>query len=283
MRLRFLGTAGATVIPGPTCACRVCQEAREKGPPYSRYGPALFVEGVNALFDTPLEISVQLNRAGIARVDHVFYTHWHPDHTAGLRVLEQLSINRQGVGKWQDFHTTPVYLPTRVKQDFEKRLGLMEHLNYLERLKLVEVRELKEGETVQMGGIGMQPVPMTNPSLCAYLLTEGEVRVLCALDDTKDWWPGGELRGVDLAVLETGWFEKDPQGRLIMPSDHPLRQIKSSFEETLQRIERLQPKRTILTHIEEMNARSYDDYLELEQRYARHNLTFAHDGLRVEV
>ena len=32
-----------------------------------------------------------LARAGIGRVDHLFVTHWHPDHCAGLRVVETLS------------------------------------------------------------------------------------------------------------------------------------------------------------------------------------------------
>ena len=40
-----------------------------------------------------------------------------------------------------------------------------------------------------------------------------------------------------------------------------------------------QPKRTIITHIEESDQLSYDDYLVLEKQYA--NLSFAYDGMEI--
>ena len=65
MRIEFLGTAGAVGLPRPTCACRICAEARARGVPYSRNGPALFVHGPDLLIDTPEDIVQSLNRANI--------------------------------------------------------------------------------------------------------------------------------------------------------------------------------------------------------------------------
>lgn len=283
MKLLFLGTGGATLTPRPGCACRVCIKARAKGPPYSRWGPALFVLDENILFDTPDEISTQLTRAGIDRVDHVFYTHWHPDHTGGRRVLEHLNMNWRALPGQQAFRTTPVYLPTRVKQDFEKHLALMAHLKYFEGHKLIAIKEINDRETIRVGKLDVQAIPMANPSLYAYLLTEEKKRVLLALDDTKNWRPTEDLAGADLVVLETGWFEHDPEGNLLLPPGHPVRQFEASFEETLEILKMLKPKRVVLTHIEEVNARSYEDYLELEKQYREYDLRFAYDGLVVEV
>jgi phosphoribosyl 1,2-cyclic phosphate phosphodiesterase len=71
-----------------------------------------------------------------------------------------------------------------------------------------------------------------------------------ALDDTKDWKPGTEFLEPDLLVLETGWFERDPEGRVIVPLGHLVRNVEASFEETLGIIERINPRKAVLTHIE---------------------------------
>ena len=39
----------------------------------------------------------------------------------------------------------------------------------------------------------------------------------------------------------------------------------------------------IATHIEELNGRSYADYLELEKKYKKYWLRFAYDGFRVSL
>jgi phosphoribosyl 1,2-cyclic phosphate phosphodiesterase len=68
LRFEFLGSGGAFPPPRPGCDCRVCREARERGVPYGRGGPSLFVHGPDILFDTPEEIRDLLVRAGVGRV-----------------------------------------------------------------------------------------------------------------------------------------------------------------------------------------------------------------------
>lgn len=55
------------------------------------------------------------------------------------------------------------------------------------------------------------------------------------------------------------------------------------FEETLEKIGIISAGRTILTHIEEIFQRSYDDLRDIETQYRDLNITFAYDGLAVEV
>ncbi|MCK4483071.1 hypothetical protein KAU55_07560, partial [Candidatus Bathyarchaeota archaeon] len=90
MQLAILGSGGSTTVPRPGCQCRVCTEARTRGIPYARSGPSMFILDVNLLFDTPEEISSQLNRNRINMINYVFYTHWHPDHTLGMRIVERM-------------------------------------------------------------------------------------------------------------------------------------------------------------------------------------------------
>src|SRR5258706_5125704 len=89
MRIEILGSGGAMIIPRAMCGCHVCKDASQKNvPPYVRYGPSVFVQDINLLIDPPEEIAVQLNRSRIKKVEAALYSHWHPDHTAGMRIWE---------------------------------------------------------------------------------------------------------------------------------------------------------------------------------------------------
>ncbi len=134
-----------------------------------------------------------------------------------------------------------------------------------------------------MDGLSVRPYTMAQPGLTAYVL-EGESRKLVlALDDTKDWKPGTEFLEPNLLVLETGWFERDPEGRVIVPPGHTIRNEEASFEETLDIIERINPRKAVLTHIEQLWARSCEDYLELEKMHKSYKLQFVYDGLRIKL
>lgn len=68
MEVEFLGSGGAITIPVPGCQCAICVEARAKGIPYARSGPATFVHGPDVLIDTPEEIKEQLNQSQVTHI-----------------------------------------------------------------------------------------------------------------------------------------------------------------------------------------------------------------------
>jgi phosphoribosyl 1,2-cyclic phosphate phosphodiesterase len=280
MEIVFLGSAGAETTPKVGCLCPVCQEARRKGGRFVRNGPSVLLTEASVLFDTPEDVDKSLEREGIHEVRHLVYTHWHPDHTGGRRVLEQLNMD------WLDAkarRVTQVWLPSWVREDFRKRHGLEENLEYFERAGIARIHEVGEGEPFQLDGISVRPFKMPQPGLTAYILERESRRLVFALDDTKDWRPSIEFLEPDLLVLETGWFELDPKGRVIVPPGHLIRNEEASFEETLGIIERINPRKAVLTHIEQLWARSYEDYLELEKKHHAHKLQFAYDGLRIKL
>jgi phosphoribosyl 1,2-cyclic phosphate phosphodiesterase len=53
-------------------------------------------QGARLLIDTPPELRIQLIAAGIDRVDAVFFTHDHADHTHGLDDIRSISNRRDG-------------------------------------------------------------------------------------------------------------------------------------------------------------------------------------------
>lgn len=92
-KLKIIGSGGCVSIPRPCCSCRVCREARAKGFPYARTGASLLIEDGNILIDTPEDINYGLNNGEVQTVECILYTHIDPDHTMGMRVVEQLRMD----------------------------------------------------------------------------------------------------------------------------------------------------------------------------------------------
>ncbi len=285
MKVEILGSGGATVTPRPGCACPVCAEARVRGIPYARTGPSVFVHGPDVLFDTPEESRLQLDRSRVTRIAACFYSHWHPDHTMGRRVWE--AVGGHDFRRWPPAagarRATDVYLPQQVATDFDTRLGLREHFDFLERRDFVRVRRLRDGETVQLGGVEIRPFRLHESYVYAFELTGGGKRVLVALDELHDWEPPAEVRGVDLAVLPMGLCEHDPfTGERRIHEEHPVLRHEATFEQTLRIVDALGAGRVVLGHVEEVDGLGHDDLLRLAAQVGR-EITFAWDTMLVEV
>lgn len=284
MRIEVLGSGGATTTPRPGCTCRICVEAREKGVPYARTGPSVFVHGPNVVFDTPEEAKLQLDRAGITDIRACFYSHWHPDHTLGRRVWE----TRNG-----DFRSWPreakrplltdVYLPEQVAVDHRRYLGGMEHLEFMQGRGWVRLHELRDGESVLIDGVEILPFRLNEDYVYAFELRERGRRVLIAMDELNGWSPPAALKGLDLAVLPMGICEFDLfTGERRIHPEHPVLIYEATFEETRAIVKELDAEHVVLSHVEEIDGLSHDDLLRIAPDYGA-NVTFAWDGLVVEV
>ncbi|HEY4954977.1 MAG TPA: MBL fold metallo-hydrolase [Gemmatimonadaceae bacterium] len=96
MKLTFLGTGTSFGVPQIGCDCPVCHspDPRDKR---NRVGAVVESDqGARLLIDTPPELRIQLIAAGIDRVDAVFFTHDHADHTHGLDDIRSISNRRDG-------------------------------------------------------------------------------------------------------------------------------------------------------------------------------------------
>ena len=284
MRIEFLGTGGATTTPRPGCRCRVCVEARERGLPYSRSGPAVFVHGPDILIDTPEEIKDQLNRAGIEHINAGTYSHWHPDHTMGRRVWEALNVDFRNWPPSGD--TTDIYLPEQVAIDFQSWLGLQEHFDFMARQGYVRVQTVPDGESIEIAGVRITPFRLAEDYVYAFMLESSDARVLIAPDELVGWEPPPFTRNVDLAILPMGIVEHDPlTGERKIAAGHPILKLEATFAATLQIVRQINAGRTILTHIEEQDGYSYDDLRTIQQALERDgdDIEFAYDTMIVDV
>ncbi|HUG02370.1 MAG TPA: MBL fold metallo-hydrolase [Longimicrobiales bacterium] len=95
MRLTFLGTGTSFGVPVVGCDCARCAstDPRDRR---TRHGALLDGADGTLLIDTPPELRLQLLRAGTRRVDAIWFTHGHADHTHGIDDLRALNVGGMG-------------------------------------------------------------------------------------------------------------------------------------------------------------------------------------------
>jgi phosphoribosyl 1,2-cyclic phosphate phosphodiesterase len=100
--LTFLGSGTSMGIPTLGCDCAVCTSAVSSAPglPASkpqnrRTRPSVLISynNHNVVIDTGPDFHAQAIRAGIRRLDAVFYTHGHADHILGMDDLRPLTFH----------------------------------------------------------------------------------------------------------------------------------------------------------------------------------------------
>jgi phosphoribosyl 1,2-cyclic phosphate phosphodiesterase len=284
MEIEILGSGGALTTPIPACQCQLCRLAREQGGRNARTGPSVFIHDLQLLIDTPEESKLQLNRARIPRVTSCLYSHWHPDHTQGVRVFESLNSD------WRNWprqnRLTDVYLPQQVAADFRVFLGLHISLQYWQEMGVVKLHELQDGERITLGDWQILPLRLAEDYVYAFFLEGQGKRILIAMDELFAWEPPPWLAGLDLAILPKGLNEFHPlTGERHIPRENPVLEREATFEQALAIARQLAARQIVFSHIEETDQMAYEDYLQLEAKLGAEGLParFAYDGLILEV
>jgi len=295
LELTFLGSGGNLPIPMPTCTCRVCEQARTEDEPYTRRGNSMFLHDANAMIDAPEHSFEAMNRADIERVDTLLLTHWHPDHVCGVRAVAQsrdLSRNLEE-DDWGLLDTAREHRPTILTTErvYERTCDVVGALEHFTNVGYIEVEFLDDGprelECDSGENVTLRPIPYElegdgDEDAVAFVLERGDRTLLVASDDARHLEETLLPEDIDLAVFECGVFTEGPDGtRILTEMDHEFLAGEMFHGDVLDRVERVDPDRAILTEIEHLTGRSHDDFRELEAEYDR--VRFAHDGLTVEV
>ena len=268
------------VIPKPLCQCPICQQAREKGVPYSRAGPSAFLHDINLLIDTPAEIISQLNRSDIRRVDYLIFTHLDPDHVEGFRVVEQIALD------FRTWHAYPekqicLLLPEPLIEPLRKissQYGPV--IDFYQESGFIRVKHFCD--QFQIGDVRITAIPVDQGAQVTllYVFEKSGRKVVYAPCDIKPFPEHqDEVQNADLLVIQPGIFETGLKHGFRYPAEHISRKTLYTFEQTMHLTTRLQAKRVLFVHLEEYWNRSYDDYCALESQ----NIRFAYDGMSLTV
>ncbi|MFC2062872.1 MBL fold metallo-hydrolase [Chloroflexota bacterium] len=282
MKLTILGSGGCMAIPKPFCRCRVCREAREKGVPYARGGPAAYLHDANLLVDTPADIIGLLNRTSINRIDNLLFSHLDPDHVEGFRVVEQIAL---------DFRTWRAYPEKQIRLLLPEQLG--------ERLRAISsqygpqvdfyrgsgfIRQELFRDKTEVGDVLITAIPVDRGPQVAFVhvFEKAGRRVVYAPCDIKPFPKHrDEVQQPDLLVIQPGIFEDGLKHGFRYPDEHISRQTLYTFGQTMELVRDLEAQNVVFVHLEEYWNRSHDDYLALEADNA--GIRFAYDGMPVKI
>lgn len=280
MEFEIIGSGGCVALPRPLCNCKICQEAREKGSPYSRYGCSLFLHDINLLIDTPEDIVHAINNSNIQKIDTVLFSHLDPDHTLGFRVFEHLRLNWFEVSEGREC-TNPmdVMAMPHVMEDLnaiQSRYGSF--LDYYENVRNL-IRRCKVEKYKKIGEIKVSFIKIDNATIFVFE-SEGK-KLIYAPCDVKPFPNEDIFIDADVLIIGNTIVGETLKDGYILSKDSSLRDELFSMSEVINLKTKFNIKRVIVTHLEEDWGKSYDDYIKLEAQYD--NVQFAYDGMLISV
>ncbi len=276
MKIKILGSGGFLPIPRAGCRCKICNQARRKGWPLKRHGPALFIEEISTLIDTPEDINDSLNFNKIEKIENIFYTHWHPDHTLGFRIVESLQENEFFTKKKKPIN---IHIPAYDFNNFKK---FVPGLWYFETKGYIKIKKITP-KGIQIKNILIKPVRLNNSTFSAYHLKQGKKQVLLCPDHSMDLPIKKEFQKIDILVMNMGFFEDNVKGAKILPANHRIRQFTGFDRDNLRIIKALNPNAVFFVHIEDKYNRTNSDLIKLQKKYQDYNIKFAVDAESINI
>lgn len=262
MKISILGSGGTIPIPRPCCSCPICQQAHQLQGRYIRRGQSLYLPEIRTLFDAPESLSISLTEQDIPCPAHFFLSHFHPDHTLGLRVIEQIMALRSDT-----LPPIAVHLPRG-----GIHLGINAFSSLLDYYADEQYCTLDTLSILQIADFSITRIPLQNEFADGFLIEQANCRVFycpCHVNAVPLNLP--QLYHCHCMILGMGNLRTPYPGET------------SFLRHTLPLIAHYQPEQTFITHIEEFEQLSYDDYCDLEQAYADYALRFAYDSMQINL
>jgi phosphoribosyl 1,2-cyclic phosphate phosphodiesterase len=202
VRLRFLGTGTSFGVPVIGCSCSVCtsDDPRDRR---SRHAALVTSDDRSRtlLIDTPPELRQQLLDASVRRLDAVWFTHDHADHTHGIDDLRVFSARLgQHVPAFAD-PVTASSLRRKFSYIFDPDYQPPDGTTKPE----IALCEFDPLEPIKVAGFRLQPLEVPHGDMRVYGFRTG---ALGYITDAKLIPPAARnaLDGVSVLVLNALWF-----------------------------------------------------------------------------
>ena len=280
MKFKILGSGGCVALPKPLCSCSICEEARIKGAPFSRYGCSIFLEDISLLVDTPEDIVHAINHSNIKNIDNVLFSHVDPDHTLGMRVFEQLRLNWLEVSEGKECNKPiNVYAMESVMSDMNSiKFKFGAYLDYYENTRNLIKRETID-KSIFIDRIKISCIKVNHATI--FVFEENNKKVIYAPCDVKPLPNDDIFYNADVLIIGSTIVGNVLKDGFVLKDDNPLRNDFFTMDEIEDIKRKYNISKVVITHLEEDWGKSYNDYLKLECQY--NGIQFAYDGMEIDV
>ncbi|HZC36605.1 MAG TPA: MBL fold metallo-hydrolase [Chthoniobacterales bacterium] len=255
LSVTFLGTGTSMGVPVILCECRVCHSP---DPRDHRWRSSVYLQTPTAswVIDTGAEFRLQALRAGIEKIDAVIYTHAHADHVVGFDDLRRYSS--------ANGDRMPIYASAPTLEHLDR----MFHYAFSGEAKFpgyVHPQAHLINGPFWLGENEIVPIRVEHGNIhtFGFLVRVDDRSAFAYISDCKILPEEGvnQLRGVDTLVLGTPLWRSH--------FSH------LSLEEGIALSARIQPRRTIFTHLSH-------DFLHAEtEKRLPPGCSLAYDGLEL--
>jgi phosphoribosyl 1,2-cyclic phosphate phosphodiesterase len=224
-----MGTGTSNGVPLLGCACAVCTS---EDPRNWRTRPSIMLAlpRGNLLIDTTPEMRIQLLREKVRMIHAVAFTHAHADHMLGL---DDVRVFPKQLGG-----PIPIYC----EEDTEEAIRRVFHYAFSERLAAlppghvpkIQFERIRAGVAFEVLGQSILPIRLEHGRMNIVGFRVDDVAYCTDVSRIPDSsWP--MLEGLDVLILDALRHEPHP--------------THFSLLEALAVIERLRPRRALLTHL----------------------------------
>jgi phosphoribosyl 1,2-cyclic phosphate phosphodiesterase len=254
-QLILLGTGTSVGVPMIGCRCDVCTSSDPKNH-RTRTGVAVCAPGGTFLIDTSPELRLQLLRERIELVQGAVFTHSHADHIFGL---DDLRI----FGQYLD-GPVPLYceenVERQIRTSFDYAFVPIDPTWHKGAVPNLEFRRIGT-EPFELLGIEVRPIRLMHGKLPVLGFRIGDVAFCTDVSHIPDEsWP--LLEGLDVLIIDA--LRERPHATHF------------SVGQSLEVVERVQPRRAYFTHISHQL-----DHAATNARLPEH-VELAYDGLRID-
>lgn len=254
MILTFLGTGTSQGVPVIGCDCSVCKSLDYRDKRLRTSALLQLNNHKHIVIDTGPDFRQQMLRENVQKVDAIFYSHEHKDHTAGLDDVRAFNFKHK--------IDMPIYADERVVTQLKQEFSYIFSDNKYPGVPKVVVNKITnapfefEGETII-------PIEVMHYKLPVFGFRIKDFTYITDANSISDI-ELEKIKGTKTLVLNALRIEKHVSH--------------FNLEEALELIEKIKPKKTYLTHA--------SHYLGLHSEISSKlpsNVELAFDGLKLNV